>query len=118
MVTPAAPTQEKVRDPAGATALGVFGELLVTAGVVLLLFVAWQLWWTDVVADRAQERIVSRLESRFAQDPAPGAVGGNGIPAVEGAGAGSPSTRKRGWRTSKAGLWLGSHRGPKPVASK
>jgi sortase A len=65
--------------------VGWAGEVLLTLGVLLLLFAAWQLWWTDVVADRAQERIVSRLESRFAQDPAPDAVGGDGIPAVEGA---------------------------------
>lgn len=28
-----------------------FGELLITAGVVLLLFVAWELWWTNVDVD-------------------------------------------------------------------
>ena len=65
--------------------VGWAGEVLLTLGALLLLFAAWQLWWTDVVADRAQERIVSGLESRFAQDPAADAVGGNGIPAVEGA---------------------------------
>ncbi len=31
-------------------ATGVLGELLITAGVLLLLFVVWQLWWTDVQA--------------------------------------------------------------------
>jgi sortase A len=36
-------------------AAGVVGELLITAGVVLLLFVAWQLWWTDIIAGRAYE---------------------------------------------------------------
>lgn len=34
----------------GYQVLGVFGELLVTAGLVLGLFVAWKLWWTDVEA--------------------------------------------------------------------
>ena len=33
--------------------VGWLGELLITAGVLVLLFVAWQLWWTDVTADRA-----------------------------------------------------------------
>lgn len=36
----------------------VAGELLITAGVVLLLFVAWQLWWTNVAADAAQRDAV------------------------------------------------------------
>ena len=32
----------------------IVGEILVTAGLVLLLFVGWQLYWTDVLAARAQ----------------------------------------------------------------
>jgi sortase A len=45
--------------------VGWTGELLMTVGVVLLLFAAWQLWWTDVVADREQARIVASLEEQF-----------------------------------------------------
>jgi sortase A len=45
--------------------LGIAGDLLVTAGAVLLLFVAWQLWWTDVTANRAQDRTVSSLTREF-----------------------------------------------------
>lgn len=33
---------------------GLIGELLITAGVLLALFVVWQLWWTDVTAGRAR----------------------------------------------------------------
>lgn len=44
-----------------AAATGVVGELLITAGVVLGLFVAWQLWWTDVVAERAQVAMIADL---------------------------------------------------------
>jgi len=33
-----------------AKAVGVIGELFVTVGVVLLLFSAYQLWWTNVIA--------------------------------------------------------------------
>ncbi|MEN1974268.1 class E sortase [Cellulomonas sp. P4] len=40
-------------------AVGVLGELLITAGVLLLAFLAWQLWWTDVVADREQAAVVA-----------------------------------------------------------
>src|SRR5512140_1183965 len=35
-------------------AVQVAGELLITLGVIAVLFVAWQLWWTNVEADAAQ----------------------------------------------------------------
>jgi sortase A len=50
--------------------VGVFGELLVTLGLLVLLFVAWQLWWTDVESDRAQAAMVSSLTREFAAAPA------------------------------------------------
>lgn len=70
--------QEKAR-PAAAPASGVrilrgtvqvVGELLITAGIILLLFVAWQLWWTNVESDAKQSEVIKE----FAQDlaaPAP-----------------------------------------------
>ncbi len=42
--------------------LGIVGELLISAGAFLLLFTVWQLWWTDVVADRQQEEILADLD--------------------------------------------------------
>jgi sortase A len=47
--------------------IGVVGELLITAGVLLFGFLAWQLWWTDVQGDRAQAAIVHD----FATQPVP-----------------------------------------------
>lgn len=41
--------------------IGVIAELMITAGVVLLLFVVWQLWWTDVGASRTQADAVASL---------------------------------------------------------
>ena len=64
--------------------VGWSGEVILTVGVLLLLFAAWQLWWTDVVADRAQAQIVRTLEDDFARGT-PGQVGENGIPAAIGA---------------------------------
>ena len=52
----------------GRRVLGWAGELLVTVGVLLLLFAAWQLWWTDVVADRAAARVVDQLRVDFARE--------------------------------------------------
>ncbi len=45
--------------------VGGFGEVLITTGVVLLLFVTWQLWWTDVTANREQAGIIQGLEQDF-----------------------------------------------------
>ncbi|MEZ0493355.1 class E sortase [Kineococcus sp. TBRC 1896] len=57
-------------------AVSVLGELLVTAGVLTLLFVVWQLHWTDLTSGRAQAATVSSLEQRWeraAPAPAPAA---------------------------------------------
>ena len=47
--------------------IGVLGELLVTAGLVLGLFVVWQLWWTDVEGERAQSEIIAGMDWEGAQ---------------------------------------------------
>ncbi|NTW38656.1 MAG: class E sortase [Cellulomonadaceae bacterium] len=47
---------------ASAVVLEVVGELLLTLGVLLGLFVVWQLWWTDVVGTRAQAAVVAGLD--------------------------------------------------------
>ena len=36
----------------------VAGELLLTVGIIVLLFVAWQLWWTNVASDARQREAV------------------------------------------------------------
>jgi sortase A len=54
--------------------VGVFGELLVTLGLLVLLFVVWQVWWTDVESDRAQAATVSTLSREFASPPAKGSA--------------------------------------------
>ncbi|MBO0898585.1 class E sortase [Cellulomonas sp. zg-ZUI222] len=43
-------------------AVGVLGELLITLGVLLLGFLVWQLWWTDVEGDAVQAEIVRDLD--------------------------------------------------------
>jgi len=50
--------------------VGVVGELLITVGLLTLLFVAWQLWWTDVSANREQAVAVQTLERGFLPDDA------------------------------------------------
>ncbi|SEN44138.1 sortase A [Actinacidiphila rubida] len=56
----------------------VVGELFITAGVVMLLFVTYQLWWTNVRAHEQANSASNHLEQQWAtgsQDPnrAPGA---------------------------------------------
>ncbi|MDG9718430.1 class E sortase [Streptomyces sp. DH24] len=57
-----------------ATVVGVFGELLITAGLVLGLFVVYSLWWTNVVADREAGRQADKVRDSWAQDSGPGAL--------------------------------------------
>lgn len=53
-------------------AVQAFGELLITLGALLLLFVVWQLWWTDVTANREQATITHQLERDFGAPSKPG----------------------------------------------
>lgn len=83
----------RVREPAarrrtsGAVVVGVLGELLITVGVLLGLFVVWQLFWTDVVAERAQDQVVEELG--WARTPA----GGTQEPEPDAVPAASPERR-------------------------
>jgi sortase A len=54
-------------------AVQVAGELLITLGVVAMLFVAWQLWWTNVEADAAQGAAVKQFVQEH-QVPVPAAA--------------------------------------------
>ncbi|MGY4977882.1 class E sortase [Streptomyces sp. 900105755] len=66
------------RRPTGriAMAVSVFGELLITAGLVLGLFVVYSLWWTNVIADRKADRAGEKVRETWAhqQDTGPGAL--------------------------------------------
>ncbi|KQW04993.1 hypothetical protein ASC66_15020 [Leifsonia sp. Root4] len=52
--------------------VGVLGELLITAGVLVLLFLAWQLWWNDaVMANQQKSSAASQSQEWIAQAEAP-----------------------------------------------
>ncbi|GAA3031842.1 class E sortase [Streptomyces lactacystinicus] len=75
-------------------ALGVFGELLITLGLVLGLFVAYSLWWTNVQADRSASAAADRLRGSWAAGPNPGtpaAPGGAPAPGASGAPGAAPT---------------------------
>jgi sortase A len=42
------------------------GELLVTAGVVVLLFVVYELWWTGFTTQRDQHNLINQLHREWA----------------------------------------------------
>lgn len=45
------------------------GDLLITAGCFLLLFVGWQLVWTDVTSDADARTVVTSLDEQFSEAP-------------------------------------------------
>ncbi len=62
--------------------LGITGETLITLGTLIGLFVAWELWWTDIGANQAQAEIVSNLDWQNTQ-PQPAITAGNVPVAVD-----------------------------------
>jgi sortase A len=47
------------------TVLGVAGELLLTGGVVVLLFLGWQLWWNDAILAASQTASAHELSEKW-----------------------------------------------------
>lgn len=58
-----------------------FGELCITLGLVLILFVGWQLWWTDIAADQDNRDLTTQLQNDW-QDDKPQAKGDPDHPVV------------------------------------
>ena len=48
--------------------VGVIGELLLTAGVLILLFLGWQLWWNDAIMAGQQSNAASDLSARWLEE--------------------------------------------------
>ncbi|MET9447455.1 class E sortase [Streptomyces cinerochromogenes] len=74
---PAADPAPRRRRPGRiALAVSVFGELLITAGVLLGLFVVYSLWWTNVIADRKADRQADKVREHWTEqkESGPGAL--------------------------------------------
>ncbi|MEV5432342.1 class E sortase [Streptomyces sp. NPDC052701] len=66
----APPSPARRRGPGRiAAAVSLLGELLITGGLVLGLFVVYSLWWTNVVADRAADRQADKVRDTWAHAP-------------------------------------------------
>ena len=96
--TGAVPTRRRSGGDVARTTARVIGEVLVTLGVVVLLFLAWQLWGTGLVTSRAQDGLRDQLDRQFAQaapgrstEPATGATPDPGATAPAG-GTAPPGT--------------------------
>ena len=57
----------------------IAGELLLTVGVVLLLFVIYELSWTNITSARLQQEATAGLEEQWASRP-PSDVGDEPVP--------------------------------------
>ncbi len=72
------------RQSRGWSAVGVLGELLITVGVLLLLFVAYQLLWTNVTAQRQADQVAAELQDTWARPPTEAGDGTGGGDGTEG----------------------------------
>ena len=73
---------QRTRPRRSLMAVQVAGELLITLGVIAVLFVAWQLWWTNVEADAAQGAAVKQFVQEH-QAPIPDSSAADpAVPAV------------------------------------
>ncbi|MEW1827781.1 class E sortase [Streptomyces sp. NPDC088196] len=90
MRVPVVQHRSRRRRALGRRALWTGGEFLVTAGVVLLLLVVHELWWTNREARQGAEHQVQALERQWAT---PGTARG-GTPSANSGPAGGSSPRR------------------------
>ncbi|MCU1570256.1 MAG: sortase [Naasia sp.] len=55
-----------------ASLVGVLGEVLLTAGVIVLLFLGWQLWWNDAILADSQTSAARAQSEEWGDLYAPG----------------------------------------------
>jgi sortase (surface protein transpeptidase) len=60
---PAPPQKDPVR-----TAVRTFGEVLITLGLVVLLFVVYEVYWTDVISAGKQKDATSALDDKWSHE--------------------------------------------------
>lgn len=76
MTTPAEPLDQRPRPRRRRrfSVVGILGEVLVTSGVFVFLFLGWQLWLNDIIVGASQRDQALELSQQFAQEsptPAP-----------------------------------------------
>ncbi|MBX3091097.1 MAG: class E sortase [Cryobacterium sp.] len=63
--TRAAKLRTRKRDRRRVTVVGVVGELLITAGVLVFLFLGWQLWLNDLIVGDQQNQVAAGLSNSW-----------------------------------------------------
>ena len=53
------------------TVVGVCGELFITAGILVLLFLGWQLWWNDAILAKGQSSAAADQNAQWAIKTSP-----------------------------------------------
>ncbi len=73
---PAAPARPapRRRPRHRVSVVGVLGELLITAGVFVLLFLGWQIWLNDIIEGAAQDHQAQQLSQSWKSSAAPTAA--------------------------------------------
>ncbi|NNJ02915.1 class E sortase [Streptomyces sp. PKU-MA01144] len=61
------------KDSPAVIASRAFGELFITIGVLMLLFVTYQLWWTNILAGQQANAAANKIQDEWAKGRAPGA---------------------------------------------
>ncbi|MEV6394961.1 class E sortase [Streptomyces sp. NPDC051907] len=62
-----------LKDSPAVVASRVIGELFITFGVLMLLFVSYQLWWTNILAGQQASRETNKIQDEWAKGRKPGA---------------------------------------------
>src|SRR5699024_12478092 len=68
--------------PPRPTVLGVIGELLITAGLFILLFVLWELYWNILGANREDQAHRDTMSEMFDTQDEAGLNGNGSDPSV------------------------------------
>ena len=63
---PAAGSETSPSRRGGVNLAAVLGDLFITFGVLLVLYVVYQLWWTNIIADQQVARNSAALQHQFA----------------------------------------------------
>jgi sortase A len=63
--------QKRKRPRRPVTVVGVLGELLITVGVFVLLFLGWQIWLNDIIEGAAQDHQAQQLSQSWKSSAAP-----------------------------------------------
>lgn len=69
--SPTVPSRaERRRSRKRLSVASVVGELLITGGVLVLLFLGWQLWFNDIVFGAAQHSVADQLSEEWEEESA------------------------------------------------